>query len=215
MTAVKISHATTGCARTRVTRDWSSGRRNRRRWSWLATRSSERDRRPEGDERRGNQCQQDVLDHVDAEQRRVVARDPRLKRERDGHEPAEERNGPRRRDAIRRMGAVDPPDRPEIEHGRGEQRDRDQADRTTNRAGHRPRQAPRLPCRERPRSRARASALRGRRTGPARPDEKARERALDRAHAASSSHARPRPSREVAENSGNDGFARRGCEPLG
>ena len=52
--------------------------------------------------------QQDVLDHVDREQRRVVALDPGQQRERDRGQPAEERDGPARAARGRRVGGVRP-----------------------------------------------------------------------------------------------------------
>ena len=64
----------------------------------------------ERDERRGDEHEQEVLDHVDREERRVVALDPGQEGDRDRGEPGEERDGPAPRHRVRRMRRVDPAD---------------------------------------------------------------------------------------------------------
>ena len=117
ITPAKTTQATTGKASTRMTREWRTGRIQRRRASGRRDAQEQRDRSGQGDERGGDQHQQDVLDHVDGEQRRVVALDAREQRERDGQHPQAERDRPPARDRVRRMRPVDPADRPPP-HGR-------------------------------------------------------------------------------------------------
>ena len=72
----------------------------------------QRDRRAERDQRRRDEHQQQVLDHVDREERRVVALDARHQGERDGRSPPRNATVRRRGTGLRRMGRVDPPDQP-------------------------------------------------------------------------------------------------------
>ncbi len=73
----------------------------------------QRDRCRQREQRGGDQHQQHVLDHVDREQRGVVAGDPRHQGERQRGHPAEERDRPPTRDGVRGVDGVDPPDRPQ------------------------------------------------------------------------------------------------------
>ena len=116
MTPRTASQATTGMAedphdpRVEDRQDPAPARRR-----GVDARRSERDRRGERDQRRRDQHQQDVLDHVDREQRRVVAVDPGQEGERDRGQPGEERDRPAARDRVRRVGRVrpgGPPDQP-------------------------------------------------------------------------------------------------------
>ncbi len=86
----------------------------------------QRDRRPQRDERRGDQREQDVLDHVDREEGGVVALDPGLERDRDRGQAAEEGDRPDARHPVRRMRGVDPADGddPRERHDRQGQGDR-------------------------------------------------------------------------------------------
>ena len=70
------ARSTTGKRRSPRTREWSTGRIQRRRISGGATRRSRVIGAPSSEQRRGHERQQQVLDHVDREQRRVVALDP-------------------------------------------------------------------------------------------------------------------------------------------
>ena len=70
--------------------------------------------------------EQQVLDHVDREQRRVVALDPRQQRERQGRHAGEEGDGPPARHAVCRVRRVDPADRPRPPHERDQDRQRRQ-----------------------------------------------------------------------------------------
>ncbi len=83
----------------------------------------EGDRRAEREQRRRDQGQQDVLDHVEAEQCRVVALDRRLERDEDRPEAEQPAHRADRRDGVAGVRPIDRPDRPEVA-GRG-QDDRD------------------------------------------------------------------------------------------
>ena len=112
ITAANTTQATTGKARTRMTRPWRTGRIQRRRVAGDADPQHQGDRRGQRDERRGDQRQQHVLDHVDREQGRVVAVDARQQGEGERCHPGHERHGPAPWHGIVRMGGVDPPDGP-------------------------------------------------------------------------------------------------------
>ena len=73
---------------------------------WRRDPQGQRHRRAQGNERRGDERQQDVLDHVNREERRVVALDARLQGDGDRGEPAEERDRPAARHRVRRMRGV-------------------------------------------------------------------------------------------------------------
>ena len=81
----------------------------------------EGDRRGQRQQRRRDQHQQHVLDHVDREQRGVVAADPGQEGEGQGQDAGEERDRPAARDRVRRVDRVDPPDRPQPPDGHGDQ----------------------------------------------------------------------------------------------
>ncbi len=66
----------------------------------------------EREERCRDEHQQDVLDHVEREQRRVVVLDPRHQRDGEGHHRADERDRPADRDGVVRMRGVHAPDCP-------------------------------------------------------------------------------------------------------
>ena len=72
----------------------------------------QRHRRGQRDERGSHEHQQDVLDHVDGEERRVVALDPGHEGEGDGDHRTDHRRGAPARHRVRRMGGVDGADRP-------------------------------------------------------------------------------------------------------
>ena len=94
MTAAKVSQATTGMAQDRARpADASTGRIQRWRTSGDGGAQELGDRRAERDQRRGDEHQQQVLDHVDREERRVVALDARHQGDGDRGEAAEERRG--------------------------------------------------------------------------------------------------------------------------
>ncbi len=69
--------------------------------------------------------QQDVLDHVDAEQGRVVALDRRLEGEDDRAEAGQPADRPDPRDRVRRVGSADLPDRPQVARRGQAERDDD------------------------------------------------------------------------------------------
>ena len=64
------------------------------------------------DQRCGNQRQQDVLDHVDREQSRVVLVDPGQEGEGDREHAAGEGHASAAWHGVRRVQCIDPPDRP-------------------------------------------------------------------------------------------------------
>ena len=106
MTPAKITHATTGNARTLVSRECRTGRIQRRRVAGEATRRTRVIGADQGDERRGHHRQQQVLDHVHREQRRVVAVDAGQQGEGERGQAGGERHGPASRHGIGRMRGV-------------------------------------------------------------------------------------------------------------
>ena len=86
----------------------------------------QRDRRGQGEERGRHEGQQDVLDHVDREQRRVVALDAGQQRERDRGHAEPERHGPPSGHGIARVRRVHPAHRPAPPHDGDEDAERRQ-----------------------------------------------------------------------------------------
>jgi hypothetical protein len=72
----------------------------------------ERDRGGEGQERRGDHREEEVLDHVDGEERRVVALDAGQERKSDREQPEPEGHRPGSRHGVRGVDGVHPSDRP-------------------------------------------------------------------------------------------------------
>ena len=92
---------------TRTAREWRTGRIQRCAGLRPSDAQEQRDRRAEREQRRRDQRQQDVLDHVDAEQGRVVALDRRLEREVDRHEPEQPATDRRRGTGFAGCAAID------------------------------------------------------------------------------------------------------------
>ena len=101
------------CAARRTTRECRTGRISVAPRLGEATRRSSVIGAAERDERRRDEHQQEVLDHVDREQGRVVAVDPDSSAKASASMPAEERHGPPPRHRVGGVGRVDPADGPE------------------------------------------------------------------------------------------------------
>ena len=115
MTAANSSHETTGNAKNRTIREWSTGRIQRLRVSGELRLEEERDRAGEQEQRRRDEGEDQVLDHVDAEQRRVVALDPRVEGDEQGDDPEGPGHGPVTGDRVGPGGAAGP-GRPRSRH---------------------------------------------------------------------------------------------------
>ena len=98
----------------------------------------EGDRRGQCQERRGNEHQQDVLDHVDREEARVIALDARDQCERQREHPGQEGDRSPSRDGVVRVDRIDPADRPQPpDHGRPDGEGRDRLPRPSEQQGRR------------------------------------------------------------------------------
>ena len=123
ITPAKSSQATTGKASTRITREWRTGSIDR--WRVAGREPQDQGHRPgQRDQRRRDQGQQHVLDHVDREQRRVVPVDPGQQGEGDGQQAAGEGDRARARHRVRRVRPVDLPDGPPPPADGGQQAER-------------------------------------------------------------------------------------------
>ena len=91
-------------------REWSTGRIRAAAHGGRRAPQQQHDRPRVQQQQRRDQDQQQVLDHVHREQRRVVGRDPRVERDQQHDDPRDPRPGPPRRNRVRGVGPVHPPD---------------------------------------------------------------------------------------------------------